>query len=97
MVLQEFRQTPTDVLDYTISYASWLTTTAGGDTISSATWKVPPGLTAANSSNTTTTATNWLSGGTSGVRYVVTCTIVTAASPSRTKAVSIAITIEGAV
>lgn len=69
---------PEAVLDYAIDWDvtgdSWLS----GDTISSVTWTVPTGLTKGSESNTTTTATVWLSGGTAGSIYSISCKIVTA-------------------
>lgn len=47
------------------------TAVVGADTIASSTWEVPTGLTLVQSSNTTTTATARLSGGTAGESYVV--------------------------
>lgn len=65
------------VLDYGFDWSTdgWL----GVDTIATSTWTVPAGLTSEATSNTTTTATVWLSGGTAGTVYQVTNRIVTAA------------------
>ena len=56
------------MLDYTIDWGwgtdGWL----GADTISAVDWTVPAGLTLDSDTNTTTTATAWLSGGTGGYR-----------------------------
>ena len=68
---------PSDKLDYTVDWASWL---ASGETISTATWTVGTGLTKSTSpveSKTGTAATVWLEGGTAGQRYDVACKIVT--------------------
>jgi len=75
--MKEFNKDPSAVLDYTINWASWL---PSGDTISTSAWTVPSGLTSASASNTTTTATVWLSGGTAGQVYRVTNKVVTAGS-----------------
>jgi len=65
---------PEAVLDYTVDWATWL----GADTITGTpTWTVPTGLTKDTQSNTTTTATAWLSGGSVGLDYVVECKITT--------------------
>lgn len=67
---------PEAVLDFTVDWATWL----GVDTISGTpTWTVPTGLTKDSQTNTTTTATAWLSGGSVGQDYVVECKIATAA------------------
>lgn len=51
----------------------------GSDTITGTpTWTVPAGITKDSQSNTTTTATAVLSGGTHGSDYDVACKIVTA-------------------
>lgn len=69
---------PDAILDYQIDWTAWLS----DDTIESSEWLVPDGLTlgtgAQAPSNTTTTATCWLSGGTVGERYQVTNRITTA-------------------
>lgn len=69
-----FIHDPQAVLDYKLDWSDWL----GADTIASATWTVPSGLTQTAASNTTTTATVWLSEGTAGNSYSVVSTIVTA-------------------
>jgi hypothetical protein len=66
---------PNSTLDYTINWASWLTT----DTISAVAWTVETGITQTATSNTTTTATIWLSGGEAGTEYTVTCRVTTTA------------------
>ena len=71
-----WRKDPQAVLDYTFDWADWL---PSGDTISSVAWEVSPGVTIASVSNTTTTATIWLSGGTEGQKASVRCRITTAA------------------
>lgn len=64
---------PDSVIDYVWDWSAWL----GADTILTSTWIVPTGLTKTSQSNTTTTATVWLSGGTLGASYQVTNRIVT--------------------
>jgi hypothetical protein len=71
---QDFVKDPDAVLDYQIDWSSWL----DSDTISTSDWTVPSGLTEDSASNTTTTATIWLSGGTEGETYTVINEIVTA-------------------
>lgn len=74
--LEVFTKDPDATLDYGFDWATdgWL----GSDTIASATWVVPSGLTKGSETNTTTTATVWLSGGTVATDYTVTCRITTA-------------------
>ncbi len=74
-----------DVLDtriVTLNFADWL---GSGVEIDSVSWTVPSGLTAANDSNTTTTASNYFSGGTDGEEYLVKCSITTDEAVARTK------------
>lgn len=64
---------PNATKDYGIDWATWL----AGDTIQTSTWLVPAGLTNSNPSNTSTTTTVWLSGGTLGETYTVTNRVTT--------------------
>lgn len=66
---------PDATVDYERDWSLWM---AAGDTIVTSTWIVPTGLTKTDESNTTTTATVWLSGGAVGETYRVTNRIVTA-------------------
>jgi len=71
------------VLDYQHDWSAWL----GADTISSSSWAVTGGLVVDSDSNTTTTSTVWLSGGTFGATGEAVNTIVTAAG--RTEKIAI--------
>ncbi len=76
-----------DVLDtriVTLNFSSWL---GSGVEISSVSWTVPSDLTAANESNTTTTASNYFSGGTDLDEYLIKCSITTNEAVPRTKTV----------
>ena len=68
-----FYKDPDAILDYVIDWSDWLT---GTETISTSTWIVPSGITEESSSNTTTTATIWLSSGTVPLGYKVVNRIV---------------------
>ncbi len=92
MISTDLHQTPTDKLDYTLDYTSWLNLVS--DTISSVSWTIPTALTASNQSNTTTTATTYLTGGTRGQVYRIDCQITTAASRARIKTASFNLKIE---
>lgn len=70
----QFVKDPQAVLDYQWDWSLWL---AVGETISTATVTVPTGITLASSTSTTTTVTAWLSSGTVGADYTITCHIVT--------------------
>lgn len=56
---------PDDTADYELTWSTFL----GVDTVTSSTWLVPTGITKVSESNTTTTATVRLSGGTAGAEY----------------------------
>lgn len=62
------------VLDYSWD---WEDNLVAGDQISLSSWEATPGITIDSDSNTTTTATAWLSGGTADVSYTLTNQIVT--------------------
>lgn len=78
---------PSDVLDYTIKWSGLL----AGDTIASVVWTVPAGLTQESVSNTSTSTTIWLSGGTAGTTYTVACLIVTAGGREIERSASLAV------
>ena len=65
---------PNSTLDYVVNWATFL----GADTIASDSWIVPTGITSVTETNTTTTSTIWLSGGTVGTKYALTNRIVSA-------------------
>ncbi len=77
MSLGTLYKDPSATHDYCISWASWL---AEDETISTVTWTVPAGITNESSSETTTTATIWLSGGRLGHTYRIACLIETSAN-----------------
>jgi len=66
---------PQSTLDYSWDWAPWL----GTDTIATALVTTPAGLTELSEATTTTKVTVWLSGGTVGQSYTVTCKITTVA------------------
>jgi len=74
MTIPTYTKDPQAKLDFSIDWSDWL----GADTIATSTWTVPTGITTVTSSNTTTTATLWLSGGTLGQRYLCTNHVITA-------------------
>ncbi len=72
---------PESVLDYT---QDWSNVLATGESISTSAITVPVGLTEDSETNTTTTSTVWLSGGTDGVICRVLFQIVTDNATART-------------
>jgi hypothetical protein len=73
-----YTKDPGAVLDWCFDWSGWLAT---GETITSHTVTAATGLTVDSSLATDddTSVTAWLSGGTAGARYTVTCHIVTSA------------------
>ena len=82
---QRFIKDPDAVLDYVVDWSTWL----GDDAIATSTWTVPAGITKDSSSNTTTTATVWLSGGTTGAEYTLINRIVTAGGRTDDRSIAI--------
>ncbi len=82
-----FEKDPAAVLDYQVDWSRWL----GADTLATSTWTVPTGLTQAGASNSSTTATIWLSGGTAGVTYTLVNHITTAGGRAEDRAVYIVV------
>lgn len=81
---------PAAVLDYAFNWSTedkpWL---ADGETISTRTVTVPTGLTKDSDSIVAGTVVVWLSGGTAGVTYRVECKIVTSASRTDERSMTI--------
>lgn len=89
MSLEQFEKVPTDELDYEVLWVSWL---ASGETISTSSWTVPSPLTQpVAASNTTTTATVWLTGGVVGFTYTVSNTVTTSAGRTEARSFQLSI------
>lgn len=88
---QSFVKDPNAVLDYTFDWSDWLAT---GDTISTRSVTADSGITVDSSAiiASSTAVQVWLSSGTAGKRYDVTCRITTAGG--RTDDRTIAIEVE---
>ena len=78
MANNAYTKDPDAVLDWKFDWSRWL---AAGETITSHTVTPTAGLTVDSSlvTDDDTSVTAWLSGGTAGTRYTVTCHIVTSA------------------
>ena len=72
--LAEYQKVSAAKRDYSVGWAK----NAPGDAITAVAWTVPAGLTSLATSNTATTATIRLGGGTSGVSYLVSCKVTRA-------------------
>jgi hypothetical protein len=84
-----FKKDPNAILDYTFDWGPYLTPL--GDTISGVTWVLSTGLTKMSQSNTTTTATAFVSGGTVGETATLTCRIVTNGGRTDDRSISLKI------
>ncbi len=73
MIVLPFKD-PDEVLDYVLDWSPRILT----DTIDTSIWIVPSGITKDSDTNTVTSTTIWLSGGTIGTAYVLTNRITTA-------------------
>lgn len=69
-----FEKDPADKRDYGFDWSDWLDS---GDTIFLTSWTVPSGLTEGAKDNGTLQSKIWLSGGTAGETYEVTCKVTT--------------------
>ena len=87
---EQFTKDPDGKLRVIVDWSAWL----GSATIASVAWTVPSGLTEAATSNTTTTATVFLSGGTDGQEYTVKCCITTDDAETRIKCRSFHVAVE---
>ena len=85
---QSFTKDPDAVLDYRFDWSDWLET---GDTIATRTITASTGITVDSSSITdsSTSVTVWLSGGTVGATYDIACLVVTSASRTDERTVSV--------
>lgn len=82
-----FTKDPSAVLDYQFDWAAWLVNdTITGTPVITIT---PTGLTKDSQTNTTAAVTVWLSGGTVGKTYTVTCRIVTAGGRTDERSITI--------
>lgn len=68
---------PQELIDFSIDWAAELTAESPADSISTSSWRADFGLVIDSSSNTSTTAEAWVSGGTIHKMGRVTNTIVT--------------------
>jgi hypothetical protein len=88
MADNDFTKDPDAVLDWKFDWSDWL---ADGETLASHSVTAAEGLTVDSSSltDTNTSVTAWLSGGTAGKRYAVTCRVVTSASRTDDRTITV--------
>ena len=87
--MASFKKDPDAVLDYTVDWGPWLTGIA--DTIATVTWLPDAGLTVVSDSNTATTATAFVSGGTVNTIKSLTCRVTTAGGRTDDRTISLKI------
>jgi len=81
-----------DDIDYTIDWSDDLAT---GESITTSTWTADAGITLSDDTDTATTSTTFISGGTAGVKYKVNCVIVTDNNPTRTLKKTLIVPVKG--
>lgn len=84
-----FKKDPNAILDYTFDWGPYLTPLS--DQIATATFILTGTLTKASQSNTTTTATAFIAGGTEGSTESLTCRIVTVGGRTDDRTISLKI------
>lgn len=88
--MQELKpKDPQDVVDYPVEWADVLE--LDGDTLTSATWTFPEGLTKQADAIAGTQAVVWIAGGTDGERYEISCLVVTAGGRTYDRTFSIVV------
>jgi len=75
-----------ETLDWRVDWSTWL----GSDTISTSDWTADTGVTLGTESNTTTVATQFISGGAVGRSYQLTNTITTAGGRTAKRTMTVA-------
>lgn len=81
MAFPSYIKDPNAVLDYGFDWSDWL---EDDETLATATWTVPTGITKDSQDESDSVTVIWLSGGTAGKDYYVSCKITTSNDPVRT-------------
>ena len=81
MAFPSYVKDPNAVLDYGFDWSNWL---QDGESIVTAVWTIPTGITKDSQDESTTVTVVWLSGGTDRKDYYVSCKITTDNVPART-------------
>lgn len=80
---------PNDVLDYAIDWNDVLDLDA--DAIASAVWTFPSGVTMDSQAEATGVTTVWISGGTAGTRYEISCRLTTTGGRTYDRTVTLSV------
>lgn len=83
-----FTKDPSAVLDYAFDWSTWLDSD-NSETISSHTVTAETGITLDSDSESDGVVTAWMSAGTAGKNYTVTCKIVTSAGRTDERSITI--------
>jgi hypothetical protein len=89
-----FTKDPSATLDSTLDWTAWLQSAATADTIASAVWTVPNGITSTSQIKSLTTTTIWLTGGAVGSGkqiYKIQCVVTTANGRSESQSLELLI------
>lgn len=87
MSMDNYFKDPGSKLDYSIDWSDWLQE----DTLLTAVWTIPDGLTKESEEHTSTFALVWISGGTAGANYTCTCVITTAGGRTDERSIIISV------
>ena len=82
---------PDSTIDFSIDWSETLAEVSPADTISSSSWTADNGVTVISDSNTTTTATVWVSGGTVRKYSELVNTVVTAGGRTHQRTIAVKI------
>jgi len=82
---------PDETLDFYIDWSSTLAEVSPADTVSSSSWTATNGVTVDSDSNTTTSSTVWVSGGTDRKYSELVNTIVTASGRTHQRTIALKI------
>lgn len=88
-VLAKFTKQPADVIDYDFDYRDWLADRE--DTASSVVVTADPGITITNTVLSGGVVKVFLSGGTDGVAYKITCTLTTTGTRVKQAEITVAV------
>jgi hypothetical protein len=98
VTLNKIIKDPNAIKFYTLNWSRWLN---DGETIASSEWSIESGDGALEigtgsraSTNDSTTATVWLTGGTVATRYTIRNRIITSSNPSRTDDRSLTVVVQ---
>ena len=87
--MASYKKDPNAVLDYTFDWSAWLAPIV--DSISTAVFTLTGGLVQVSKTNTATTATIFVSGGTVGTPATISCRITTAGGRTEDRTIKLTV------